>query len=138
MHAKPSVTVPQHVPCFAQVSVSVLSSDAAVDPDTLAINAASAALAVSDVPCAGPAGAVRVAATDGRLVVNPRPAAAADADLDLLYVGTADRALLMSVEVRSMGASQPLCALHSRRHYAASDGGSVGSREHLRQVVRTH
>ena len=118
--------------------MSVLSSDAAADPDTLAINAASAALAASDVPCAGPAGAVRVASTDGRLVVNPKPAVAADADLDLLYVGTADRALLMSVEVRFMSASQPLCALQSRRHYAASDGGSVGSREHLRQVFRTH
>lgn len=121
------VGVPRQGPWSAQVSVSVLSSDAAADPDTLAINAASAALAASDVPCAGPAGAVRVAATDGRLVVNPRPVVAADADLDLLYAGTADRALLMSVEVRLMSAFQPRCALHSRRHYAAS-GGSVGGR----------
>ncbi|KAK9825881.1 hypothetical protein WJX81_000620 [Elliptochloris bilobata] len=83
-----------------QVSLSVLSSDAAVDPDTLAINAASAALAASDVPCAGPAGAVRVASVRGRLAVSAKASAAEEADLDLLYVGTADRALFVELQGR--------------------------------------
>jgi len=83
-----------------QVSASVLSSDAAEDPETLAINAALAALAAADVPSAGPAGAVRVASLGGRLVVNPKPAAAAGADLTLLYAGTAERVLLLQLEAR--------------------------------------
>lgn len=83
--------------------MSVLSSDAGVDPDTLAVNAACAALATSGVPCAGPAGAVRVASVRGRLVVNPKPLAAAPADLDLLYVGTADRALFVELQAWVQG-----------------------------------
>ena len=94
----PGTLLPQTALACAQVSVSVLSSDAAVDPDTLAVNAACAALAASDVPCAGPAGAVRVASAGGQLAVNPKPSAAAQADLEMLYVGTANRALFVELQ----------------------------------------
>src|SRR6201998_1616658 len=54
-----------------QVIALVLSADTQNDPDVLAINAASAALALSDIPFGGPIGAVRVGQVDGQFVVNP-------------------------------------------------------------------
>src|ERR1700744_321951 len=54
-----------------QVISVLLSADGENDPDILSINGASAALCVSDIPFAGPIGAVRVGRVDGQLVVNP-------------------------------------------------------------------
>src|ERR1700760_4319522 len=54
-----------------QVISVLLSADGENDPDILSINGASAALCVSDVPFAGPIGAVRVGRVDEQLVVNP-------------------------------------------------------------------
>ena len=54
-----------------QVISVLLSADGENDPDILSINGASAALCVSDIPFAGPIGAVRVARINGEFVVNP-------------------------------------------------------------------
>src|SRR5215467_13633015 len=54
-----------------QVIAFVLSADTENDPDVAAINAASAALTVSDIPFLGPIGAVRVGYVDGKLISNP-------------------------------------------------------------------
>src|ERR1700675_2228155 len=54
-----------------QVISVLLSADGENDPDILSINGASAALTVSDIPFAGPIGAVRVARIQGAFVVNP-------------------------------------------------------------------
>jgi polyribonucleotide nucleotidyltransferase len=72
-----------------QVQTILLSADGENDPDILSINAASAALMVSDIPWAGPLGAVRVGRVGGELVANPTHAQMAESDLDLVYVGNA-------------------------------------------------
>ena len=70
-----------------QVQTVVLSADGQNDPDILSIIGASAALTVSDIPWAGPLGAVRVARVNGKFIGNPTHAEQADSDLDLVYVG---------------------------------------------------
>jgi polyribonucleotide nucleotidyltransferase len=54
-----------------QIVALLLSADGENDPDILAINGASAALCVSDIPFAGPVGAVRVGRLNGEFVINP-------------------------------------------------------------------
>lgn len=71
-----------------QVQCILLSADGENDPDVLAINGASAALMVSDIPWAGPIAAVRVGRVDGRFVANPTHTEQALSDLDLVYVGS--------------------------------------------------
>jgi polyribonucleotide nucleotidyltransferase len=70
-----------------QVISVLLSADGENDPDILSINGASAALCVSDIPFAGPIGAVRVGRLDGQFVVNPTHSQRQLSDLDLVYVG---------------------------------------------------
>ena len=56
------------------VMISLISADKDVQPDALAALAASAALAISDIPFAGPISEVRVARIDGKLQINPKTA----------------------------------------------------------------
>lgn len=70
-----------------QIIGVLLSADGEIDPDILFINGASAALMVSDIPFAGPVGAVRVGRVNGEFVINPTHAQRADSDLDIVYVG---------------------------------------------------
>jgi len=72
-----------------------LSADGENDPDILSINGASAALCVSDIPFAGPIGAVRVARINGELVVNPTHSQRQLSNLDLVYVGTSDEIVMI-------------------------------------------
>jgi polyribonucleotide nucleotidyltransferase len=71
-----------------QIISILLSADGENDPDILAINGASAALCVSDIPFAGPIGAVRVGRVNGQFVANPTHTEREQSDLDLIYVGT--------------------------------------------------
>src|SRR5271155_3538345 len=77
-----------------QVQTVLLSADGENDPDILSTNGASAALAVSDIPWAGPLGAVRVGRIGGKFVANPTHAEMTDSDLDLVYVGN-DKDIVM-------------------------------------------
>src|SRR2546428_4199553 len=70
-----------------QVQSILLSADGENDPDMLAVVGASAALMVSDIPWAGPLGAVRVGRAKGQFVANPTHSQMLDSDLDLVYVG---------------------------------------------------
>jgi polyribonucleotide nucleotidyltransferase len=70
-----------------QVQTVLLSADGENDSDILSIVGASAALMVSDIPWAGPLGAVRVGRVGGKFIANPTHAEQADSDLDLVYVG---------------------------------------------------
>jgi len=72
-----------------QVIALVLSADTENDPDVLAINAASAALTLSDIPFHGPVGAVRIGVVDDQLMVNPTYAQMAESLLNIMVVGTA-------------------------------------------------
>ncbi len=71
-----------------QVQAIVLSADGENDPDMLSINGASAALMVSDIPWAGPLGAVRVGRVGGKFIANPTHTEMKDSDLDLVFVGS--------------------------------------------------
>ncbi len=73
-----------------QVIAFVLSADTENDPDVAAINAASAALTLSDVPFLGPIGAVRVGLVDGQFVANPTYPEMRDGLLNIMVVGTAE------------------------------------------------
>ncbi len=78
-----------------QVVMFSLSADVENPLDILAINAASAALMISDIPWGGPVGAVRVGRIEGKLVANPSFAEMEDSDLDLRMAGTKDAILMV-------------------------------------------
>jgi polyribonucleotide nucleotidyltransferase len=77
-----------------QVVLHVLSVNPEIDPDIAAMIGASAALAVSGIPCASPIGAARVGYIDGKYVLNPTATALKSSRLDLVVAGT-ERAVLM-------------------------------------------
>ncbi len=79
-----------------QIIATVLSSDGEHDPDILAINAASAALHISDIPFEGPIGAVRVGRVEENFIINPTPLEETYSDLNLVVV--AGRKGLVMVE----------------------------------------
>jgi len=70
-----------------QIVAILLSADGVNDADILSMNGASAALCLSDIPFAGPIGAVRVGRVNGEFVINPTHDQRAESDLDLVYVG---------------------------------------------------
>ena len=78
-----------------QIISMLLSADGENDPDILAINGASAALCVSDIPFNGPIGAVRVGRVDGQFVANPTHTERELSDLDLVYVGTENDVIMI-------------------------------------------
>lgn len=69
------------------VVATILSVDQLNPPNVLAINGASAALTLSDIPWSGPVGAVRIGYIDGELVVNPTEVAMTESTLDLIVSG---------------------------------------------------
>jgi polyribonucleotide nucleotidyltransferase len=78
-----------------QVVITSLSSDGEHQIDILAINGASAALTISDIPFFGPVGAVRVGYINGELVVNPTATEMDNSTLDLRIAGTKDAILMV-------------------------------------------
>ena len=78
-----------------QIISILLSADGQNDPDILAMNGASAALSISDIPFAGPIGAVRVGRVNGQFVANPTHDERAQSDLDLVYVGTENDVIMI-------------------------------------------
>jgi polyribonucleotide nucleotidyltransferase len=85
-----------------QIISILLSADGQNDPDILAINGASAALCVSDIPFAGPIGAVRVGRVNGEFVANPTHDERAQSDLDLIYVGTENDVIMIEGSAKEM------------------------------------
>ncbi|MGB9639741.1 MAG: polyribonucleotide nucleotidyltransferase [Anaerolineales bacterium] len=78
-----------------QVIMYSLSSDGENPIDILAVNAASAALSISDIPWNGPIGAVRIGRIDGEFIVNPTFPELEYSDLDLRIAGTRDAILMV-------------------------------------------
>lgn len=78
-----------------QVIVTTLSSDSVHHLDIMSVNAASAALHISDTPWGGPVGAVRVGYIDGQFVVDPTIQQMADSQLDLRMAGTRDAIIMV-------------------------------------------
>jgi polyribonucleotide nucleotidyltransferase len=78
-----------------QIIMFSMSSDGINTLDILAINAASTAVMISDIPWNGPVGAVRIGRVDGEFVVNPTFAQIDASDLDLRIAGTRDAILMV-------------------------------------------
>lgn len=78
-----------------QIIIYSLSADRETPLDILAVNAASAALHISDIPWAGPIGAVRIGRIDGEFVINPNYDEMEYSDLDLRVAGTKDAILMV-------------------------------------------
>jgi polyribonucleotide nucleotidyltransferase len=78
-----------------QVIMTALSADTENVLDVIAVNAASAAITISDIPWNGPVGAVRVGRINGEFVVNPTYSQLPESDLDLRIAGTRDAILMV-------------------------------------------
>ncbi len=78
-----------------QVVLFSMSADEVHPLDILAINAASGALMISDIPWAGPVGAVRIGRINGNFIVNPSFAQMEESELDLRIAGTRDAILMV-------------------------------------------
>lgn len=87
-----------------QIIVTVLSIDQTMASDVVGIVAASAALAVSDIPCAGHLASVRISRVNGNFVVNPDRSALETSELNLVVAGTQDA--VMMVEAGANGLSE--------------------------------
>ena len=85
-----------------QIIATVVSLNPDVDPDIPALIGASAALAISGMPFAGPIGAAKVGYKDGNYILNPGLAALAESDLDLVVAGTSDAVLMVESEAKML------------------------------------
>ncbi|HEX6509118.1 MAG TPA: polyribonucleotide nucleotidyltransferase [Chloroflexota bacterium] len=94
-----------------QIVLEPLSVDGENDPDILAINGASAALTISDIPFAGPVGATRIGYIDGQIVVNPTVSQLADSDLNLVMAATRDAIVMVEAGANQVSEDVVLEAL---------------------------
>ena len=78
-----------------QVVLTVLSTDQENDPDIIALNGASAALSVSQIPFMGPVGGVRVGRIGGEFVTNPTNSQLEESELDLVVAGTREAVMMV-------------------------------------------
>jgi len=85
-----------------QVVAFVLSSDGENDSDILALNGASAALSISNIPFDGPIGCVRVGLVDGKFVINPTFGEVAESELDLVIVGREGKSVMIEAGVKEL------------------------------------
>lgn len=85
-----------------QVVVTTLSFDGENDPDTIGMIAASAALALSDIPWNGPIGAVRVGRIGENFILNPVNGERAESEFDLLIAGTNEKVNMMEVSAKEV------------------------------------
>ena len=95
-----------------QIVAILLSADGENDSDILAMNGASAALCLSDIPFAGPIGAVRVGRVDGQFVINPTHAQRENSDLDLIYVGNKTDVIMIEGQADELPEDEFIKSLH--------------------------
>ncbi|MBP3440773.1 MAG: polyribonucleotide nucleotidyltransferase [Tidjanibacter sp.] len=93
------------------VTVNLISAAKDIQPDALAGLAASAALAVSDIPFECPISEVRVARVNGELVINPTFEQNKDADIDLMVGATYDNILMVEGEMKEVSEADMLEAI---------------------------
>jgi len=95
-----------------QIVALLLAADQVNDSDILAMNGASAALSISDIPFAGPIGAVRVGRVDGQFVVNPTHEQREESELDLVYVGNKTDVIMIEGAANELPDEDFVAALH--------------------------
>ncbi|WP_235934410.1 polyribonucleotide nucleotidyltransferase [Sunxiuqinia indica] len=93
------------------VMISLISYDKDVMADSLAGLAASAAIAVSDVPFEAPISEVRVGRVDGEMIVNPSSTQLAEADIDIMVAATYDNIMMVEGEMDEVSEEEMLEAI---------------------------
>ena len=93
------------------VTVNLISAEKEIMPDALAGLAASAALAVSDIPFGGPISEVRVARIDGKFRINPTYSELENADLDIMVAATIDNIMMVEGEMKEVSEAVMLDAI---------------------------
>jgi polyribonucleotide nucleotidyltransferase len=94
-----------------QVMVSLISYDPADAPESLAGLAASAAIAVSDIPFNGPMSEVRIGRKDGEFIINPSAEELLTSELDVMVAGTADSIVMVEGEMLEISEDEMLDAI---------------------------
>jgi len=102
---------PEDYHAETQVIITLLSFDQDVAADSLAGLAASAALAVSDVPFNGPISEVRVARVAGEFIINPSPAQIDEADIEMMIGASADSVVMVEGEMNEVSEAEMLEAI---------------------------
>jgi len=93
------------------VSIFLISSDRQYLPDSLACLAATAALAVSNIPFNGPVSEVRVARVDGKMTINPSIEELSRADMDIVVAASADSIVMVEGEMKEVQEADMLEAI---------------------------
>ncbi|MFN3300373.1 MAG: polyribonucleotide nucleotidyltransferase, partial [Sediminibacterium sp.] len=102
---------PEDYLCDVQVLVSLISSDADILPDSLACLAASAALAVSDIPIKEIISEVRIARVHGQFIINPTRSELANSDLEFLIAATEKNLMMVEGEAKECAEADLVKAL---------------------------
>ena len=103
--------IPERFYYETQVIASVLSVDQSMISEVVGLTAASAALAISDIPFGGPLAGVKIGRVNGRFVVNPSMQELQESDLDLVVAGTEDAILMVEAGANGLSESVFLEAL---------------------------
>ena len=98
--------------CETQIIASVFSLDPDINPDVMAINGASAALCISDIPFPHPIGAVRVGYIDDELVINPPATETEDNKLELVVVGSEEAIVMVEAGAQELSEEIMIKALN--------------------------
>lgn len=102
---------PEDYHADTQVMISLISADKDIMPDALAGLAASAAIAISDIPFNGPISEVRVAKIDGQLVVNPLMSELENATLEFIVAGSANDIVMVEGEAKEISEAEMVEAI---------------------------
>ncbi|MFP4197973.1 MAG: polyribonucleotide nucleotidyltransferase [Halanaerobium sp.] len=94
-----------------QIVATILSVDDDHDPEVLALNGASVALTLSDIPFAGPIGGVKVGLVDGKIIINPDEEERENSDLDLVVAGSKDAIMMVEASANEVSEEKILEAM---------------------------
>ena len=106
-------TFPEDYHAETQVMIQLMSADKVNMPDSLAGLAASAALAVSDIPFDGPISEVRVARVEGEFVINPTYEQLEEADIDMMIAGSMDSIVMVEGEMHEVSEEEMVSAIEA-------------------------
>jgi len=102
---------PEDYFCECQVIISLISYEEGVLPDALACLAASAALAVSDIPFNGPVSEVKMGRVNGKYIVNPTAAQLAESDIDMVIAASKDNVIMVEGEMKEISEEEMVEAI---------------------------
>ncbi|TSC58372.1 MAG: polyribonucleotide nucleotidyltransferase [Candidatus Peregrinibacteria bacterium Greene0416_19] len=109
---------PKHFHRDIQVFCTVMSYDFEHEHDVVSANAANIAVALSDCPCDGPIGSVRVGLIGGELVLNPSREARLKSDLDLFVTASLERIVMIEAGANQVSEAEILRAIQFGKKWA--------------------